>query len=159
MEKEITYIKVVLSIAGGMITQYMGGYDTILSLLVWLVMADFILGCLWGVKAKDFSSTVAKWGFVTKFVYFATVAICVKIDMVIGKDCFIRNIAIIWFALCEGASVLENAAKLGAPLPAGLLDVLVQAKNGFSIRVTDIVKTIVLEYSGQQKESKESGEK
>lgn len=148
----VNYIKAMLSVAGGLITQHLGGYDAMLSLFAWLVMADFLLGCLGGIREKDFSSTIAKWGFVTKFAYFVVIALCVKLDVIVGKDCFFRNIAIVWFSLCEGASVLENTARLGVPLPAGLVEVLVQAKKGFSIRVTDIVKKIVLEYSGQTEE-------
>lgn len=155
MADRISYVKMFLSVAGGFITQLAGGYDSLLQLFVWIVMIDFGLGLIGGIKKKEFSSSIAKWGFVSKVAYFIIIAVCVKIDVVIGKVCFVRNIAIIWFLLCEGASVLENTAILGVPWPEGLLDVLVQAKNGFSIRAIDVVKKLIVEYT----KSEESGEK
>lgn len=154
MTDEITMIKAVLSIVGGMVAQMLGGYDSLLQAVGCAVLLDFALGCLAAMKNKEFSSTVARWGFVSKLIYFAIIAICVMIDSIIGKECFIRNIALVWFLLCEGASLLENSAKLGVPLPKGLVDILVQAKNSFSIRIIDVVKRMVDEYT-KNKESEE----
>ena len=49
---KISYFKAALSVTGGLITQHLGGYDAMLSLFAWLVMADFLLGCLGVTNAK-----------------------------------------------------------------------------------------------------------
>lgn len=160
MENKIVCMKVAIALVGGMAVNLLGGYDELLKVFIMSVIIDFIMGILSSIKKKQFSSTVARWGFVGKLLYFMIIALCVQLDNVMGKDDLIRNVAIVWFLICECASILENAANLGMPLPKGLIDVLVQAKNSFSIRIIDVVKKMVMEYSteGNAEIKKESEE-
>ena len=159
MEEKIMYIKMILSITCGFFIELLGGADRLLTLILHLVIIDFLLGILCSVKRKDFSSTIAKWGFVSKFFYFIIISLCYLIDGVVGNGCFLRNIAIVWFSICEGASILENAVILGVPLPQGIVEILAQAKNGFSIRIIDIVKKMIEELCGEQTSAEKENNK
>lgn len=159
MEEKIMYIKMILSITCGFFVELLGGADRLLTLILHLVIIDFLLGVLCAVRKKKFSSSIARWGFCSKFFYFVIISLCSLIDSTIGDDCFVRNIAIVWFSICEGASILENCTILGVPLPEGLVNVLAQAKNGFSIRIIDIVKKMLEEFCGERTPSENENNK
>ena len=112
----IEYIKFVLSTIGSFFISLLGGYDTLLFFLVLLVVIDYITGTIEAIKEGSFKSSVMRWGAVNKVIEFAIVAIFFEIDPTLGVDLF-RNGSIIWFAICEGSSILENCVKLGVPLP------------------------------------------
>jgi toxin secretion/phage lysis holin len=142
----VSIIKILVAAIGGLIATTLGGSDYLLMLLMYLTGSDLLLGGLKGVKNKNFSSSIFFWGLINKAVIFMIVAMMVKADFVIGKEGFLRNTFIIWFSICESASIIENSASLGLPWPDGLLGILVQVRKGFSINLSKIVKQIIDNY-------------
>lgn len=147
MEKVISVFKVVLSVVGGFLATALGGFDSLTTMLIILAFCDVLFGSAKGIKNKNFSSSILLWGLINKAVIFAVIAIMVKVDAALGKVGFLRNAFIIWFSLCEGASMIENSASLGIPWPDGLLNVLIQVRKGFSINLSKIVKQIIDNYN------------
>lgn len=154
MEKTIYYSKVVLALVGGYFASLLGGADKLLFMLLCLVTCDLIFGAAKGTKNKNFASSIFFWGLVNKAVIFMIVAIMVQVDSVLGKFGILRNSFIIWFAICEGASIIENTATLGIPWPDGLLNILIQVRKGFSINLSKIVQQIIDNYKLPKTEGK-----
>lgn len=146
MDKTISISKVVLAATASWLIARLGGADNLIILLLILAGSDMLLGGAKGIKFKKFSSSIFFWGLVNKAVLFIVIAIMVQVDLVIGKPGLLRNTFIIWFSICESASMLENSASLGVPWPDGLINVLVQVKKGFSINISKIVQKIIEEY-------------
>ena len=155
MERTISILKIVLAGIGGYIATSLGGFDNLLMLLIALSFSDQAFGAAKGFKKKGFSSSIFFWGIVNKAVIFVIIAIMVKVDLAIGKVGFLRNAFIIWFSLCESASIIENTAALGIPWPDGLLSVLVQVRKGFSINISKIVQQIIENYKIEDKKDGE----
>lgn len=146
MEKVVSIIKLVLSVIGGVVATSIGGFDNLMTLLMILAFCDVLFGGAKGIKNKNFSSSILLWGLINKAVIFMVIAVMVKVDYALGKAGFLRNAFIIWFSLCESASMIENSASLGIPWPDGLLSILVQVRKGFSINISKIVKQIIDNY-------------
>lgn len=147
----VEYIKFVLSTIGSFFISILGGYDTLLCFLVLLVVIDYITGTIEAIKEGCFKSSVMRWGAVNKVIEFAIVAIFFEIDQTLGVDLF-RNGAIIWFAICEGSSILENCVKLGVTLPEGSDSILKQLKSTISVNFTEMARRIIEEKSKKKDE-------
>ena len=69
-------------------------------------------------------------GITFRLFMLAIVAVGNLIDIyVIGNGAIIRNIVIIFYISNECISIVENAGKMGVPVPKKLLDVLAQLKK------------------------------
>ena len=158
MKENIQSIKYVLSVLMGAAVSAMGGCDDLFLLFVTLVAADFLFGLIKSIKAREFSSSVARWGFVNKLIEFAIIAICFRIDIALNDGALLRNMALVWFCICEGASILENCAYMGLPIPEGIVGVLVQAKKGFSVNFADIAKHLLKNFIKASEESDDNGD-
>lgn len=146
MDKTISITKAVIAAMGAWIIARLGGADHLITLLLILTGSDMVFGGAKGIKNKNFSSSIFFWGLINKAIIFVVIAIMVQVDLVIGKSGFLRNAFIIWFCICESASILENTATLGLPWPDGLVNILVQVRKGFSINLSKIVQKIIDEY-------------
>jgi toxin secretion/phage lysis holin len=146
MEKTINVLKIIIAVTGSWLASMLGGADNLIILLLALASLDMAFGAAKGAKNKKFSSSVFLWGIINKAIIFAIIALMVRVDLVLDKVGFLRNAFIIWFSICEGASIIENSASLGVPWPDGLLNILVQVRKGFSINVSKIVQQIIDNY-------------
>ena len=141
------YMKMFLSTVIGIVLTALGGYDAILRLLIILIALDMVTGAMQAIKMSKFRLKISIWGVSVKICEIATIAVCNALDVALGTEPWLRNIAIIWYIICEAASVLEHMARLGVPMPEGLINVLAQAKQGFGISITKIAKKILQEYA------------
>ena len=130
-------ISATVAILGTFSNIILGGYDKILSLLVFLMASDFILGILVAIKAKRLNSKVMFWGGINKILVLMLVALAVRLDSVLPiAEPYIRT-AVIWFySGREGLSLVENYGKIGLPLPPFLVNLLEQLKNTNNNSVT-----------------------
>jgi len=100
-----------------------------------------LTGIMRAVKDKELSSEVGINGIFKKMMILLIVAVAVGIDQVTGTQGAIRMLAILFYAGMEGISILENAARLGVPVPDKLKEVLLQLKEGGKKEPT-IVRTV-----------------
>ncbi|MDR3091308.1 MAG: phage holin family protein [Clostridiales bacterium] len=116
---------------GGFLGAALGGWDGFLRGLVMFCAMDFLTGLLVSVKDKTYESSKAFWGITRKCLIFALVAVGVAVDTAfIGDGSVVRTAIIFFYASTEGISVLENAGKLGLPVPGKLRDALKQLGKG-----------------------------
>ncbi|WP_161879103.1 phage holin family protein [Alkalibacterium sp. MB6] len=130
--KEIwTYTQMVIAGTGGWLGWLLGGYDGFLYALIAFVVLDYLLGVMCGIVEKHLSSDVGARGIFKKVVIFSLVGVAHIIDQnIIGDGGILRTAVIFFYLSNEGISIIENATRLGLPIPEKLRDVLEQLKDG-----------------------------
>lgn len=128
-------ISTVVAVLGTTFNILMGGWDKMLTLLCFLMAADFILGFLAASKAGKVNSKVMFWGGINKLLVLLLVSVAVQLDGVLPiAEPYIRT-AVIWFySGREGISLIENYGKIGLPLPAFLTKLLEQLEGNGGIK-------------------------
>lgn len=118
----------IITSLGGMFFYFFGGWDIAFQVLVALIVIDYISGVMVAIINKNLSSQLGIKGIFKKIAILTTVIVAVLIDRAVGTD--VLRLAVI-FCLCgnEGISLVENLAKLGAPIPQKLIDILVQLRG------------------------------
>ena len=106
----------------------LGGWDMWLQALVYFVIADYVTGLLAAFCLKQLSSEVGARGIAKKVFIFCLVGIAYKIDTLAGTE-LIRVAVCAFYVGIEGISILENAGKIGIPLPDVLMKALVQMRG------------------------------
>ena len=116
---------------GGFLGYILGGWDGFLYALVAFITLDYVTGVMLAVVERKLSSEIGFRGIFKKVLIFVMVAIGHIIDLkIIGTGSAIRTAVIFFYASNEGISILENAAKLGLPIPDKLRAVLYQIGKG-----------------------------
>lgn len=114
--------------AVGVITTYLfGGYNGALEALVIAMVIDYISGVLAAYvnPAPRLNSQRGFRGICKKIMILMLVCLAHFIDVATGQE--IVCTAVTWFFLGnEGLSVVENAAKMGLPIPSKLKAALEQ---------------------------------
>ncbi len=115
----------------GAITNYLwGGLDKMMIALLTLMVLDFLAGLLCGTKTKNLDSEIAYTGITKKkMMILVMVAVAVVVDNVINMDGTVRSIVIFYYISMEGLSIIENAGKLGFPIPEVLREKFNQLKE------------------------------
>lgn len=120
----------VVSTIGLFATQWLGGWDKTLQILVVLMIADYISGVLGAVKTKTVNSDTMFWGGIRKITALFVIGLAALIDGWIGMDAPVfRTAALYFYAGREGLSVVENIGILGVPLPPQITKFLVQLQE------------------------------
>lgn len=114
----------------GFLGWFLGGFDGFLYALVALMVADYITGVMCAIVDKKLSSEIGFRGIFKKVLIFVLVGIGHMIDTnLIGEGSVLRTAIIFFYCSNEGISMLENAGRLGLPIPEQLKDILVQLHN------------------------------
>lgn len=125
MKEIINRLQIFGSILGGYLGWLLGGIDGFLYVLVVFVIIDYITGVMLAVLEKRVSSDIGFRGIFKKVLIFLIVAMGNIIDFYLIKDGSAIRTAIIFFYISnEGISIIENAAKIGLPVPEKIKKVL-----------------------------------
>ena len=127
MKQIWTAIQTAFTALGGFIGWFLGGADGFLYALIAFVVIDYITGVFCAIADKSLSSEVGFKGICRKVLIFVLVGIGNIIDVYVLGDSSVLRTAVIFFYLSnEGVSFLENASRLGLPIPDKLKEVLSQ---------------------------------
>lgn len=137
MEKYLNELSVYVGIIGGVVVSFLGGMDTILHALMFLVVFDYITGLIKAWKLKEINSKIGFQGLVKKVLIFAVVAAAVEVEHVLGDVIPLREIVIMFYLSNEGISFLENISVF-LPFPDQLKDAFQQIRDR-STDKTDLV--------------------
>jgi toxin secretion/phage lysis holin len=107
-----------------------GDHDGIFIALVVLIILDYISGVIAAIAEKNLSSEVGAKGIAKKVFMLLIVAVANIVDVnVIGEGNVLRSVVAVFYIANECISLIENAGRLGVPVPKKLLDVLEQLKD------------------------------
>ena len=123
-------IQMVITGIGGWLGYFLGGCDGLLFALIIFVVADYITGVMCAVNDRKLSSEVGFRGICRKVLIFILVGIANIVDQsILGTGSVLRTAIIFFYLSNEGISLLENAARLGLPIPKKLQSVLEQLRK------------------------------
>ena len=118
---------------GGILGLLFGELDGSLYALVVFVIADYFTGVISAINNKKLSSDIGFEGISKKICIFVLVAIANIVDVnILNSGAAVRTAVIFFYLSNEGISVLENAVKLGLPVPEKLRNVLLKMNEGDS---------------------------
>ncbi len=113
-------MKTFVAAFGGFCGYFLGGWDTTLKVLVIMAVIDYITGVMAAGFNGKLKSKVGFKGIAKKVVLFLLVAAATQADAIIGTNNAIRETTLFFFIGNELLSLLENAGRMGIPLPQAL---------------------------------------
>lgn len=112
-----------------------GGYlfgknnsELLIALLIF-VITDYITGVICAIADHTLSSAIGFKGIAKKILLFSIVAVTHILDMRLGLKDALMTATIFFYLANEGLSIVENAIRLGLPMPNKISSVLVQLKH------------------------------
>jgi len=127
MKDVSNWSQIACAMIGAYLGYFLGGWDGFLYALVAFVVIDYLTGVMVAVLEKRLSSEIGAKGIFKKVMLFALVAVAHIVDAQLIKSGSTIRTAVIFFYLSnEGISILENATKIGLPIPEKLKAVLMQ---------------------------------
>lgn len=122
-------IKGIIAAVCALASYIFGGWDGLMIALVIFIIADYISGVIAAAVEKKLSSEVGAKGIAKKIFMLLIVAVANIIDInVVGEGHTLKTVTMIFYICNECISLLENAGRIGVPVPKKLLDVLSQLK-------------------------------
>lgn len=122
-----TIIKSVFAAIGAGLTWFFGGFDAFFYALIAFATVDYISGVIAAYVQKKLDSRTGFKGILKKVAMFLVVGIAAVIDRVaLGDSGVLRSAVICYYIANEGLSLIENAGKIGLPIPDKFKEALSQ---------------------------------
>lgn len=135
MSERLTAIKAAIAAFFTAASAFLGWQGVMI--IVWIVAMglDYLSGSIAACMAGQWSSAVARDGLKHKGGMILVVAVAGLADITLSIVCdhlpvemtwpvLVLPLVVAWYILTELGSILENAAKMGAPLPGWLTKLL-----------------------------------
>lgn len=113
-------------------------YKTVL-LLITLVIVDTLSGNLWAAVNHEWKSTIARKGIYSKLFELVLVFLMYLCEWAFDIN-WLVNMVVLYFAACEGASVLENISRFNSNVPQESLDFLTHMKQNFLTKFKERIR-------------------
>lgn len=131
MREIVKMCQFLFSTIGGLIGAIVGDVDGLLLALLAFIILDYLTGLMAAVVQKQLSSQIGFKGIFKKIVLLFLVALAHLIDtQVLKHGGPIRATVIFFYLSNEGLSILENAVRIGLPIPEKLQSILKMLKDG-----------------------------
>lgn len=126
-----TFLKLITAEVTGIVGLLWGGLDGLLIALLAVMCLDVVTGLIVGGAEHRLNSEVCFRGLAKKMLILVMVALGHVLDAYIfgGASTACRSAVIGFYAANEGLSIIENAGKLGMPLPKRLRQMLEQLRS------------------------------
>ena len=120
-------VQAAITALGGFLGYFLGGVDGLMTALIIFMALDYLTGVMVGIADRRLSSAVGFRGLFKKVCLIMLVGVANVVDtQVIGSGSALRGAVICFYLSNEGLSLLENAARLGLPIPEKMKDILAQ---------------------------------
>ena len=107
-----------------------GDMEGLMVALVALIILDYISGVIAAAVEKRLSSEVGAKGIAKKIFMLLIVALANIVDInVVGDGHVLKTVTVVFYICNECLSLIENAGRIGVPVPKKLLDVLEQLRD------------------------------
>lgn len=111
------FIKLTVA-AGGAVSAYLfGGWSATMNALLFFILADYLTGILASGTQGTLSSKVGMIGIARKIFIVFMVAVGHFVDTLLGDKNIIMSAVIFFYIANELLSILENAGRMGMPIP------------------------------------------
>lgn len=131
MFNDVTFRSIVAA-GGAAISYFYGGWSALLQILLAFVVIDYVTGVLASGLEGRLSSAIGAKGIAKKVFIFVIVAVAHLVDISLSGDSHVFRDATIFFYLAnELLSILENAGRVGLPIPP-MISKAVQVLQGKS---------------------------
>ncbi|QTD43253.1 phage holin family protein [Sporosarcina sp. Te-1] len=122
----------------GLLTYLFGEWSSLLTILVALVVIDFVTGMLAGALNGELKSSIGMIGITRKVFIFAMVAVAHLIDLLLIENGIesvevVMSMVVVFYAINEILSITENAGRIGLPVPKqvrNVIEILQNKKDG-----------------------------
>ena len=118
-------IQTLAGVVGGLFTFLYGDVSIAFLSLVALICIDFTTGIAHAITEGKLNSRTCAKGIAKKVYILALVAVGHLVDNVTGADVCMSVVTFFYIAN-ESMSIIENAGKIGLPVPEKLITVLEQ---------------------------------
>ncbi|MDQ0193086.1 phage holin family protein [Paenibacillus wynnii] len=130
MERTDIFIKSTIGIVTGLVSWMIGGFGLVFTVLIGLMMIDFITGFMVGIYEKNINSRIGTLGLIRKtYVILLIGAVFMVESAVLGSNGIITDGISGAFVVVELVSIVENGGKLGIKLPDKVKDLILVLKN------------------------------
>ena len=124
------------AIIGAWVSELFGGWDTAIVTLMLFMALDYISGLIVAGVFHDSDKTqsgkldsAACWrGLLKKGMTLVVVLVAVRLDIVLGTS-FVREAVVIAYIVNETISIIENAGRMGLPIPDALMKAIEQLQG------------------------------
>ena len=107
-----------------------GDMEGLMVALIALIILDYISGVIAAAVEKRLSSEVGAKGIAKKIFMLLIVALANIVDInVVGDGHVLKTVTVVFYICNECISLIENAGRIGVPVPKKLLDVLEQRRD------------------------------
>ena len=128
MDKIFNWTSIIIGAIGGCVITLLGGWDKLIMALLLLMCFDYITGLIKAIFNKKLSSQIGFKGILKKVLILVIVSVSVIAENYLGVPA-VREMVIMFFAVNEALSVLENAGNMELPLPKKLKQALIQIRD------------------------------
>lgn len=145
-----TQIKAAIAAILAFLTALWGWVGWAIIIWVFCILMDYVSGTAAARRSGEWSSEIARDGLWHKLGEIFAVLVAALCDIALGVilktspvelpfefNTLITPIVLLWYIITELGSILENAGKLGAPLPKWLKKMLKQYKDTIDARQGD----------------------
>lgn len=118
-----------LATAGAFVGYFIGDIDGLLQTLLVFIVADYVTGVMASFQQKTVSSQTGFKGILKKVFILIIVGVCNILDKNLVGSPMLRTAVIFFYISNEGISIIENATRMGLPIPEKIKAVLEQLKT------------------------------
>lgn len=117
MERWDVVYRGFVTVGGAAASYLFGGWSLLLGVLLAFVVADYITGMMAAGVEKKLSSEIGLKGIAKKVSIFILVAAAHLVDTAMGDAHLFRDATIFFYLANELLSIIENAGRIGIPVP------------------------------------------
>lgn len=126
----LSWLKGSIALFGAGVGWFFGGVSNALTVLLALVIIDYLTGVGAAVMNKELRSEIGLKGIIKKVFIFVIVGVANLVDTSVFQNAIPLSESVTFFYITnEAISITENAGRIGLPLPRKLKEVLTQLEN------------------------------
>lgn len=124
-----TFFKGIIALGGSLASLLWGGWSEALTILLVLVLIDFVTGMMASYITKTLSSRVGFVGIMRKATIFLVLSLTHHMDNLLGTGGLLMQGSTFFYLTNEGLSILENCHRMNLPIPNSLKNALQAVDN------------------------------